>query len=148
MKELRKIVGNDICIAIAGNKIDLEKDRHVDTKEALSYAESVGAAHYNTSAKINKGLEEVFGDLSKSKLYGSAMTQIMSNYFPSFSSSFFLYIHFICTSNTTPCTMVELEMLQRRSGKASGVTTLKGKQRLVIIEDTPLAVNKKSGGCC
>ena len=68
MKELRKIVGNDICIAIAGNKIDLEKDRHVDKKEALSYAESVGAAHYNTSAKINKGLEEVFGDLSKSKL--------------------------------------------------------------------------------
>ena len=68
VKELRKIVGSDICIAIAGNKIDLEKDRHVDKKEALSYAESVGAAHYNTSAKINKGLEEVFGDLSKSKL--------------------------------------------------------------------------------
>ena len=90
MKELRKIVGNDICIAIAGNKIDLEKDRHVDTKAALSYAESVGAAHYHTSAKINKGLEEGFGDLSKSKLYGSAMTQIMSNYFPSFSSFFFL----------------------------------------------------------
>ena len=68
VKELRKIVGNDICIAIAGNKIDLEKDRHVDEKDALSYAESVGAVHYNTSAKINKGLEEVFGDLSKSKL--------------------------------------------------------------------------------
>ena len=26
LKELRKIVGSDICIAIAGNKIDLEKD--------------------------------------------------------------------------------------------------------------------------
>jgi len=98
-------VGSDICIAIAGNKIDLEKDRHVDKKEALSYAESVGAAHYNTSAKINKGLEEVFGDLSK-------------------------------------------KMLQRRSEKASGATTMKGKQRLVIIEDTPPTVSKKSSGCC
>lgn len=68
VKELRKIVGNDICIAIAGNKVDLEKDRHVDVKEALSYAESVGAAHYNTSAKANKGLEEAFGELSKKML--------------------------------------------------------------------------------
>ena len=35
VKELKKIVGNDICIAIAGNKCDLEKDRHVDVNEAL-----------------------------------------------------------------------------------------------------------------
>ena len=37
VKELRKIVGNDITIAIAGNKIDLEKNRHVDEKEAQEY---------------------------------------------------------------------------------------------------------------
>ncbi len=36
VKELKKIVGNDISIAIAGNKIDLEKNRHVDEKEALA----------------------------------------------------------------------------------------------------------------
>merc|ERR1711998_327528 len=41
VKELRKMVGKDICITIAGNKVDLEKERHVDVKEALSYAESV-----------------------------------------------------------------------------------------------------------
>ena len=35
VKELRKIVGNDIAIAIAGNKIDLEKNRHVNKQEAL-----------------------------------------------------------------------------------------------------------------
>ena len=32
-----------------------------------SYAESVGARHYHTSAKLNKGIEELFLDLCKSK---------------------------------------------------------------------------------
>ena len=33
-----------------------------------SYAASVGAVHYTTSAKQNKGIQELFLDLSKSKL--------------------------------------------------------------------------------
>lgn len=36
VKELRKIVGNDIAISIAGNKIDLEKNRAVLESEALT----------------------------------------------------------------------------------------------------------------
>lgn len=64
VKELRKIVGNDISIAIAGNKIDLEKNRSVNEEEAKEYAASVGAIHFHTSAKANKGLDEVFNDLS------------------------------------------------------------------------------------
>ena len=55
VRELRKIVGNDIAIAIAGNKSDMEKSRHVDGAAALQYAHSVGATHYHTSAKLNKG---------------------------------------------------------------------------------------------
>ena len=35
VKELRKIVGNDIAIAIAGNKVDLEKNRNVNEREAV-----------------------------------------------------------------------------------------------------------------
>lgn len=35
VKELRKIVGNDIVIAIAGNKIDMEKNRSVNEQEAV-----------------------------------------------------------------------------------------------------------------
>jgi len=31
------------------------------------YAASVGAKHFHTSAKMNKGIEEMFLDLSKSK---------------------------------------------------------------------------------
>jgi len=65
VKELRKMLGNDIALCIAGNKIDMEKDRHVPVSEAEDYARSVGARHYHTSAKLNKGIEEMFLDLSK-----------------------------------------------------------------------------------
>ncbi|XP_077565721.1 ras-related protein Rab-21 [Stigmatopora nigra] len=65
VKELRKMLGNDICLCIVGNKIDLDKDRNVSNEEAESYAESVGAKHYQTSAKLNKGIEELFLDLCK-----------------------------------------------------------------------------------
>jgi len=37
VKELRKIVGSEIIIVIAGNKIDLEKNRHVNEEEAVRY---------------------------------------------------------------------------------------------------------------
>ena len=65
VKELRKIVGDDISIAIAGNKVDLEKNRHVDKADALDFATSVGATHFDTSAKLNKGLDSAFLDLAK-----------------------------------------------------------------------------------
>ncbi|XP_056013668.1 ras-related protein Rab-21-like isoform X1 [Ostrea edulis] len=67
VKELRKMLGNDICLCIAGNKIDLEKERHVSVAEAEAYATSVGARHFHTSAKLGKGIEEMFLDLSKGK---------------------------------------------------------------------------------
>jgi hypothetical protein len=33
----------------------------------IRYAESVGAAHFHTSAKANRGLDEVFSSLATSK---------------------------------------------------------------------------------
>mmetsp|Transcript_100444 Transcript_100444/g.197190 ORF Transcript_100444/g.197190 Transcript_100444/m.197190 type:complete len:206 (+) Transcript_100444:71-688(+) len=68
VKELRKIVGNDIIIVIAGNKIDLEKNRSVNEADAIKYAESVGAVHMHTSAKANRGLDEVFESLAQKML--------------------------------------------------------------------------------
>ena len=58
-------VGNDIVIAIVGNKSDLEKNRQVEIAAAEEYARSVGAVHFSTSAKTNKGTDDVFLDLSK-----------------------------------------------------------------------------------
>jgi Ras-related protein Rab-21 len=68
VKELRKMLGKEVVLAIAGNKCDLERSRVVSIDEAEQYAESVGAKHYSTSAKLNKGLEELFLDLTKRML--------------------------------------------------------------------------------
>lgn len=65
VKELKKMLGNDIAIAICGNKSDMEKNRTVDQSAAEAYAASVGAVHFNTSAKLNRGIDEMFLDLVK-----------------------------------------------------------------------------------
>jgi len=75
VKELRKMLGQDICLCIAGNKIDLEKNRHVSVEEAEEYAKSVGARHLHTSAKLNKGIDELFLNLTKNMLESAAQLQ-------------------------------------------------------------------------
>lgn len=67
VRELRKIVGDDISICIAGNKKDLQKNAHVTEEEAEEYAASVGAQHIRTSAKMNQGVNEVFLALVQSE---------------------------------------------------------------------------------
>lgn len=39
IKELRRIVGDDIAVYIVGNKVDLEKNRTVSIREAERYYE-------------------------------------------------------------------------------------------------------------
>jgi len=68
VRELRRMLGNDICLAIVGNKIDLERERNVSIEEAEAYAQEVGALHFQTSAKQNQGVEELFLELSKNML--------------------------------------------------------------------------------
>ncbi len=63
---MRKVLGDEVVICIVGNKIDLEKDRHVSQEVAEEYAKSVGAAHIYTSAKLNRGVTELFLEISKS----------------------------------------------------------------------------------
>ena len=59
------MLGNDISLVIAGNKMDLERDRKVSAETAEQYAASVGARHFYTSAKLNRGIEEMVLDLTK-----------------------------------------------------------------------------------
>lgn len=68
VKELKKMLGSDIILIIAGNKIDLEHERTVPLEEAESYANMVGAKHFYTSAKLNQGVEELFLDLTREML--------------------------------------------------------------------------------
>ncbi len=66
VKELRKVVGPSIKLAIAGNKCDMMSKRHVSEEVAEAYAKEVGATHTLTSAKTGTGLNEVFQTIAKS----------------------------------------------------------------------------------
>eukprot|EP00657_Telonema_sp_P-1_P009499 TRINITY_DN3734_c0_g1_i1.p1 TRINITY_DN3734_c0_g1~~TRINITY_DN3734_c0_g1_i1.p1 ORF type:complete len:207 (+),score=48.09 TRINITY_DN3734_c0_g1_i1:190-810(+) len=63
--ELRNNSDENIILAIACNKCDLSPQRAVALKRAQEYAKSVGAIVHETSAKGNKGIEELFVDISK-----------------------------------------------------------------------------------
>jgi len=65
VKELRKMLGNDVVLAIVGNKLDLERNRIVNKQKAEEFASSVGAKHFETSAKLNQGIKEMFTELTK-----------------------------------------------------------------------------------
>ncbi|KAJ8916899.1 hypothetical protein NQ315_013368 [Exocentrus adspersus] len=69
VKELRKMLGTDIHLAIVGNKIDLARDRHVTLEEAQVYSEKVGAMHFETSAKLNEGVDELFLALTEKMVH-------------------------------------------------------------------------------
>jgi Ras-related protein Rab-21 len=68
VQELRKIVGYDIILIIAANKIDMENKRQVPNHDANVYARKVGAQVIGTSAKSGKGIEECFLELTKKLL--------------------------------------------------------------------------------
>jgi len=65
VKELRKMLGNDVVLVIVGNKIDLERNRIVVKQKAEEFAASVGAKHFESSAKLNQGVSEMFSELTK-----------------------------------------------------------------------------------
>eukprot|EP00740_Mantoniella_antarctica_P005774 CAMPEP_0181362542 /NCGR_PEP_ID=MMETSP1106-20121128/8088_1 /TAXON_ID=81844 /ORGANISM="Mantoniella antarctica, Strain SL-175" /LENGTH=179 /DNA_ID=CAMNT_0023476555 /DNA_START=239 /DNA_END=775 /DNA_ORIENTATION=+ len=65
VKELRKMAGKDIVLVLAGNKVDMERNRAVTNEEAEAYAASVDATLFGTSAKVNKGVEQAFLSIAK-----------------------------------------------------------------------------------
>ena len=66
------MLGPSIALVIAGNKVDLERNRAVPIAEAERYAASVGATHYSTSAKLNKGIGEMVVGLTRKMMEGEA----------------------------------------------------------------------------
>jgi hypothetical protein len=62
--ELQTVLGNDLLIAVACNKCDLSSRREVSMEQAQDFANSLGATLFETSAKSNQGVEELFLDLS------------------------------------------------------------------------------------
>lgn len=63
--ELRAQGPENIAIAVAGNKSDLEGQRQVDETAARAYAEEIGAEFLETSAKDSTGVVELFERVSR-----------------------------------------------------------------------------------
>ena len=57
--ELRSVLGDNVVLAVACNKVDLA-NREVRLDQAQQFAQSIGAAVFETSAKTNAGVEELF----------------------------------------------------------------------------------------
>lgn len=68
------MLGEAVVLLIAGNKIDLtdsvaiapDQKRAISKEEAQEYANSMGALFHECSAKGNRGIRELFDDLTKS----------------------------------------------------------------------------------
>ena len=54
-----------LVLAIACNKADLADQRAVPWETAAQYAESIGALIYETSAKNNTGVSQLFHDVAR-----------------------------------------------------------------------------------
>ena len=53
---------------IAGNKCDKDSDRQIKKEDAEEYAKRNNAKYFETSAKTNKGIQEVFNYLGAGQL--------------------------------------------------------------------------------
>ncbi|OLL23389.1 GTP-binding protein ypt5 [Neolecta irregularis DAH-3] len=60
VKELQRQANDDLVIALAGNKSDLQDRREVSTEEAQAYATEAGLLFLETSAKTNENVKELF----------------------------------------------------------------------------------------
>ena len=54
----------EIIIGLVGNKVDLEKSRQVSVDEVREYANEKGILFYETSAKADVGIHDLFVDIA------------------------------------------------------------------------------------
>ena len=67
---VKDYANEDVIIILVGNKSDLEEKRKVKTEEGKKFAEGKSCLFFETSAKNNENLDEIFKLMSK-KIYES-----------------------------------------------------------------------------
>ncbi len=65
VKELKRRGEDNVVIALAGNKCDMETKRKVETEDAVSFADQSGLIFMETSALNNTNIKELFLALAR-----------------------------------------------------------------------------------
>jgi len=65
VEELQAEITQDIVLAVVGNKCDMITARAVSREKALSFAKSINALFFETSAKEGEGLDSLFIEVSR-----------------------------------------------------------------------------------
>ena len=139
------MVGAGIVLTIAGNKVDLERERTVPKETAQEYAASVGAHYDETSAKTGRGIDEVPPRTASSHplTRGSAATAARTDAPPRVARA-------RCRRpESAACPQVFGAMARKllegsRGGPAQGAAP----GRRVLVADEPAEPPRKQGGCC
>jgi hypothetical protein len=105
----------------------------------LRYAQSVGAKHFNTSAKLDKGITELFVDLTRSTNHISPLHLFHILYLASDLCIDYALLH-IYQYEFVSLGMVEKD--NRENLKATPNT----KSKLIVTDDTNGP--QQQGGCC
>jgi len=78
LKEVNRYASDSTCKLLVGNKSDRTSDRVVTTEQAKDFADDLGIAFLETSAKSAKNVEEAFltmaGELIKQRVARGAGT--------------------------------------------------------------------------
>jgi len=80
IRELTRMLGDEVVLMIAGNKSDLDGSRVVERREAEDYAESVSAHFIECSAKENLNVGELFEELSLGGMLNGELSKIIDSY--------------------------------------------------------------------
>ena len=65
MKEIEENTPKEINKILVANKSDLYNEEAVDEEKARNYAEEIGASYFQTSAKNNYGINDLFMEIAK-----------------------------------------------------------------------------------
>lgn len=77
--ELRTNVESNLIVVVVGNKTDLAKHRVVTERQGKSFAESIGALFFETSARENVGIDPLFLEVCKKLLVVSRDAVVTDN---------------------------------------------------------------------
>lgn len=58
--ELTNLLGDKVFIVVVANKIDMRKERVVQSSAGMEYAMSIGCQHFEVSAKTGEGIDLLF----------------------------------------------------------------------------------------